>query len=269
MKVISFNLLAQTKIKRALFPQAATITLKWAHRSVLLYDLLSGFDADILCLQEVDLFDEHHSSRLTNLGYEGRYASKREKAGGDGLYTGWQTDRYALLQYRVLDLSPIMSSLIASGANANIAQICLLRNLIAQRDFLLINTHLYWAPGFDELRREQMSFIVDYCFQSYPEGTAPAVVLCGDLNSDPESQCCRLLRERGFASCCSSCPFSVYSTDFVAVLDYIWVWPGSVVSFEECPVVDPGQVISAAEGGIPNIRFPSDHIPVCARVHLH
>ncbi len=263
MKVVSFNLLAQTKIKRVLFPQAATITLKWAHRSILLYELFSEFDADILCLQEMDLYDEHFASHLTGLGYEGRFASKREKT-GDGLYTGWQMDKYALLQYHVLDLSPTMPGLIASGANANIAQICLLRDLQAERDFLMVSTHLYWAPGYDELRRDQISFIVDYCSQSYPEAL---VILCGDLNSDPESLCCQLLRERNFTSCCSR-PFSVYSPNFVAVLDYIWVCPGSAVAFEDCPIVDAAQVLSTSEGGIPNIRFPSDHIPVGAHIHF-
>lgn len=64
---MSYNILAQTLIRREIYPTNGKI-LKWSVRSQILLDELKHYNADIMCLQEVD-----------KVQYEGFWVSQLEK----------------------------------------------------------------------------------------------------------------------------------------------------------------------------------------------
>lgn len=247
-----------------MFPQALNDTLKWNHRKPLIVKMLSEFSADILCLQEVDFYAKYYEQTLQDLGFEGMYAGKQLE-GGDGLYVGWRADQYILLEYSVIDLCSTMQSLVEAGAHANIAQISLLKHTTHNKAFLLCNTHLYWKQGYDAVRLDQIDLIVSTCKAKHPY--IENIILCGDLNSDPQSECCKHLDAHGFRSICTDMPYTVCSTSFTDTLDYIWVHPNSIQA-EQCTLMDPNDAVSVEEGGIPNIMHPSDHLPIGANICL-
>lgn len=267
MKVVSFNMLAQSKIKREMFPKASHDTLKWHHRRGRLEELLKGFQADLLALQEVDSFSQYWDPFLKEqCQLQGRFASKSDRVGrGDGLYTGWNPLVLTLIEYDIISMSSLMSELMQSGAHPNTAQLFVFECINTTMRFCFINTHLYWAPGFDALRRNQMALIVQVCKERF--GNELPIIICGDLNSDPESECCRYLKSVGFESVCGRLPFTVCSVGvFTDTLDHIWVKHDGKLYYSERVLVDLDHVVSQEEGGIPNISHPSDHLPIGAEI---
>ena len=230
--------------------------------------MITRFKADICALQEVDFYQVHWSEFMGRTFDGCEFAEKSGKS-NEGLLTGW-SGNVKMLEYQTVDLSPTMQSLIDAGAKGNIAQMFLFKQVSHDHHhkFVFINTHLYWAPGHDSLRRDQVAYLVKIYQEKYFD---LPLVLAGDLNSDPQSECCLYLQSLGCMSLCRNLPFTVYCPGvFVDTLDYIWLYTGnqSSPSFKEIVLVDAEKVISDEEGGIPNIAHPSDHLPIGAEI-LH
>ena len=278
MKIVSYNVLAQTKIKRELFPLAGKMALKWSRRRTLFRQFFAGIipTVNIMCLQEVDFYDSFFKGMLeTECGMEGRWASKKPvsvddgdnilNGGGDGLWMGWKREEFELEEYRVISLEETMRELIKDGAVANIVQIARLKSK-KYSDFTLVNTHLYWAAGFDELRARQVDAILDALCDSNLH-TLP-IIFCGDLNSDPHSLAVKRLESRGFRSVCvGEYPFTVFSPGFMETLDHICVWPSGTPAIA-VDLLDINQIVIDKDGGMPSHLHPSDHLPICAHINL-
>lgn len=83
VRVVSYNLLASayadtSYAKTRLFPYVADGALDSHYRLQLIVEELAGFNADVLCLQEVDrsAFHEELLPALAELGFEGKYLNK-------------------------------------------------------------------------------------------------------------------------------------------------------------------------------------------------
>ena len=74
VKILSYNILAQSLIRRKLFPTNGH-ALKWTYRSKVMLHELKHYDADILCLQEVDNVQYHTfwSKEFEKLGYLSKF----------------------------------------------------------------------------------------------------------------------------------------------------------------------------------------------------
>ena len=94
MKILTFNVLAQTLIKRSLYPYATKSALKQADRIPKIVDLLlNDHKPDIACLQEVDLFDMFYKTRLEDSGYDFEYLRKDEtKVTSHGIVICWKRE---------------------------------------------------------------------------------------------------------------------------------------------------------------------------------
>lgn len=69
--------------------------LYWKHRKVQIQRQYRECKADILCLQEVDLFKDFHQEQLESLGYTTIFQRRRgEKP--DGVVIAWRKDLFAL-----------------------------------------------------------------------------------------------------------------------------------------------------------------------------
>lgn len=74
VKILSYNILAQSLIRRKLFPTNGN-ALKWTYRSKVMLHELKHYDADILCLQEVDHIQYHSfwSKEFEKMGYLSKF----------------------------------------------------------------------------------------------------------------------------------------------------------------------------------------------------
>ena len=57
-------------------PRPSAKARSWEHRRVLLLDEIKRYDADAICLQEVDHYYDFFLPELRRLGYDGLYAPK-------------------------------------------------------------------------------------------------------------------------------------------------------------------------------------------------
>lgn len=87
-------------VRRELFPECSKSSLRWANRRKTLLAQVSAIDADILCLQECDFYDEFWQPELQTRGYLSFY-SRKPNGKRDGCATFWKADRYE--QEHVID----------------------------------------------------------------------------------------------------------------------------------------------------------------------
>lgn len=92
--IMTYNILAQSLIRRELFPGSEE-AIRWSHRSRTLLRELAHYNADVVCLQEVDVkqLDKWWVPRMRDRGYEGRfYRGPRTKVHGVAIF--WKVSMF-------------------------------------------------------------------------------------------------------------------------------------------------------------------------------
>ena len=241
IRVVSYNILADlyadSDYTRAVrFPYCPPYALKLEYRRQLFLKEIVGYNADIVCLQEVDMkvFDSDLKAVLETpeQGYRGVIAQKGSC--GEGVACFYRKDRFELLQNFELNIGdnipklPEFSKLwqkIASnqklvericdrattlqvgniellcGFFNSLLQLLLFRTLETDRLVMVANTHLYFHPDADHIRLLQFGFsmlhIQDRLQQLQQEHQKPvALIFCGDFNSVPECGIFKLMTEQ-------------------------------------------------------------------------
>ena len=237
-RVVTYNILADqyasTDVaKNQLFASCPTECLDPGYRRPLVLSELLSYNADVICLQEVDdkMFTQLLDPGLRLYGFEGVYTNKAGKV-REGSAMFWRKDRFQLVSHRdvaLKDLFPKTTSeqdihaarhgpafeamfksspalCVALQKVATIAQIALLVprhspfNEQQQLDgpLCVVNTHLFFHYAAPHIRtmhvwailQEAHLAITDTALtpsltSSSSSGDGrPALVFCGDLNSD-------------------------------------------------------------------------------------
>ncbi|XP_067907787.1 2',5'-phosphodiesterase 12 isoform X2 [Heterodontus francisci] len=211
LRVVSYNILAdvyaQTEFSRStLYPYCAPYALDVDYRQNLIKKELSGYNADIICLQEVDknVFTNSLSPALEAFGFQGVFRIKEKQH--EGLATFFRASKYRLLSQNDVTFSEALASdplhfelLERISANPSVKekvlqrstsfQVCVLQSLKDSSKKLCIgNTHLYWHPKGGHIRLVQIAVAFRHLQQVateiYPD--AP-VIFCGDFNSTPNT----------------------------------------------------------------------------------
>ncbi|GAU95840.1 hypothetical protein RvY_07385 [Ramazzottius varieornatus] len=213
-RVISYNILAdvyadQESSLKDLFPYCPPEFMKSDYRRQLLVDEISGYNADLVCLQEVDtkLFSRYFDRQFRRKGFEGVLLSKKGNI-AEGVVTFYRTDKFELFSRHDIAVSeslfenPLFASLAdkikekdklkdTMVARATPLQVTVLRSPEeSSRIVVVANTHLWFRPQFPHVRLIQMAVIMRHLEEvirmvktELKTSSEPAVVLCGDLNS--------------------------------------------------------------------------------------
>ena len=96
-RVCSFNVLAQCYVNAVRFPYTTNFALKWRHRRVQLMKEVLSYNADVLCLQELDNYQEWWQGRMGLAGYDGVYF-KKDGSNKDGLAIFYKRDLFQLFK---------------------------------------------------------------------------------------------------------------------------------------------------------------------------
>lgn len=182
-------------------------------------------------------------------------------------------------------------------------QVALVR-IKGKNDYLLIaNTHLYFAPGADDIRMLQgyiclkyIEFMKKYYLSDLCASTDSKpqinVILCGDMNSSPDCALYKLITEgsvpsdfKDWTSCeqrsingfnlntslrfrpaYENIDYTNYTPLFNGCLDYIYFEVESMSCTKVVPLPDHDTVIKT--GGIPSDQFPSDHLALVAEIMI-
>ena len=218
---------------------------RWWRREPLVVRGLAGLDADVICLQEAApwclqaRWVAWRLGRATGRKYRVQQARKR---GWRGLLEGLATlSRLPLAEHRVLALGPqgrVAQHVVADAQGRNIC---------------IANTHLDHRRNSQAIRRLQARSLARWL-----EARDEPIVLAGDFNDTPESDCLTAL-EPGFRVCHAGAELRGTAPAWARarVIDYVLVT-------DKVEVLDAGTCFCEAVGGI----WPSDHIGLWARLRI-
>eukprot|EP00977_Amphora_coffeiformis_P029799 scaffold42806_cov237-Amphora_coffeaeformis.AAC.3 len=216
ISLISWNVLAHSYCSRTsqrnLPLEYQKVVFHPAKRKQQILDILGRLateEADILCLQEVDM-DEIGAS-LRQLGWEGVETPRQRNGGGSGtkidsciVYVN--PEHWKILEHKVVtfdDLATLSTSesrqgdenhisclatsnlqgLQQSFLRRNVGLIVRLEDIHTGKTFVLANTHLFWNPNFEYVKFCQIHYLLQQARAFRTDGEP--FVLCGDLNSKP------------------------------------------------------------------------------------
>lgn len=157
-----------------------------------LRQLLERLEPDICCFQEtvVGARGPSHEQAWEPLGYRGFHCPIPAWPGAivnGGNYGNTTVTRLSAGQPKVQQLpaGPWDESRFAASVELELASGAPLQ---------VINTHLSWRPDDDDTRASQVQTILDH-FRPVDDRR---VLVCGDLNTQPDSEAVRLFVEDGF-----------------------------------------------------------------------
>lgn len=209
IRTVSYNILAdtyaQTEFSRTvLYPYCAPYALELDYRQNLIQKELTGYNADLICLQEVDraVFSDSLVPALEAFGLEGVFRIKQH----EGLATFYRKSKFRLLSQHdisfqeALKSDPLHKELLEKLAlnplaqekvlqRSSVLQISVLQSTTdSSKKICVANTHLYWHPKGGYIRLIQMAVallhIRHVSCDLYP---GIPVIFCGDFNSTPST----------------------------------------------------------------------------------
>ncbi|KAK7206810.1 Endonuclease/exonuclease/phosphatase [Myxozyma melibiosi] len=197
VKIMTYNVLGQALIRRKLFPTNGDI-LKWKLRSKVLLSELKFYDADVMCMQEVDLahLEGFYYPELTKLGFD--YLFHRGERKNHGLLICWKKALFSLVKSEVVDYDNDCGydDREAEGAvvtepqmlTRNIALLAALKFNSSEKGIVIGTTHLFWHPHGTLERTRQCAIFVRNA-KTFANNLDVAktwpVFLAGDFNSLP------------------------------------------------------------------------------------
>ncbi|KAM8921660.1 protein angel homolog 1 [Pelodytes ibericus] len=202
--VLSYNILSQDLASQNadLYLHCSPAILLWEYRWQNILQELQHWEADIICLQEVqeDHYREHVQPSLSALGYSCHY-KRRTGRKTDGCCTCFKSVRFMLLRESHVEyFRPGIDVLNRD----NVGLVLLLGPILEEslkekyspRPVCVANTHLLYNPRRGDIKLAQLALLlaeVDKVSLT-PEGLNYPIILCGDLNATPDSPLYRLLR---------------------------------------------------------------------------
>ena len=177
MKLLSYNVLAQSTVDHLLREGVSAEYLTREHRTPLVSNVLTDSDADIICLQEVDdiAYDDYFLKLRDR--YDGAL-EKHKRQFGNACF--WKRD-----------LSARSESVSFQDASGRVAQ------KISFKNVDIYNVHLDF-----KLNISQAEKLVDWCNDSRSN------IVCGDFNASPTSKSLRKFKNAGFTT---------FDTDFTII----------------------------------------------------
>ncbi|XP_040850621.1 2',5'-phosphodiesterase 12 [Ochotona curzoniae] len=209
IRTVSYNILAdtyaQTEFSRTvLYPYCAPYALELDYRQNLIQKELTGYNADLVCLQEVDkaVFADSLVPALEAFGLEGVFRIKQH----EGLATFYRKSKFRLLSqhdisfHEALESDPLHRELLEKLAlypraqekvlqRSSVLQVSVLQSTQdSSKKICVANTHLYWHPKGGYIRLIQMAVALAHIrhvsCELYP---GIPVIFCGDFNSTPSA----------------------------------------------------------------------------------
>ncbi|NXE86583.1 ANGE1 protein, partial [Menura novaehollandiae] len=202
-RVMSYNILAQDLVEQGLdlYVHCHPDILNWNYRLPNLLQEIQHWDPDVLCLQEVQ--ENHYWEQLEPMFKEMGFACFYKRR------TGTKTDGCAVCykhsRFRLISLSPI--EYFRPGLDVlnrdNVGLVLLLQPVLpeglglkAVSPLCVANTHVLFNPRRGDIKLAQVALLlaeIDKIART-AEGSYYPVILCGDLNSVPDSPLYKFIR---------------------------------------------------------------------------
>lgn len=230
IKVACYNTLAECWIN----PCKPMFVGCWDKRKVELVNRIDNMKADVICLQEVDRFND-----LAHLLYKRGYIGYRVNDRDVAIF--YKSDRFKVLKTESLFYQDgfYRSALMLKLQSAN------------GTPFNVISTHVTWKPEFDV---KEMKELQQFVSQQKGDPT----IVCGDLNATPDWAPIQNLCKDGFQDTLGNSTKKTY-IDQGRRLDYILTSKG--IHTLAADVDGETKKLSTADE-------PSDHLPVISELMI-
>jgi CCR4-NOT transcription complex subunit 6 len=223
IRVVTYNILASIYATSTMFGYCPIWALAWNFRKGRILNEIIGYDADVLCMQEVqaDHFESFLYPQLSAIGYEGLYKKKTREAFGpkgriDGCAMFYKRSKFTLRVNNVIEFNEAAMKMAnedrfhnpipMEGDNTNsinrllrdnVAQICVLE-MVGQYgvpiQICVSNVHIFWDPKFADVKLWQAHILVKELQNFIAQNDLP-LILMGDFNSEPKSSVYELLQK--------------------------------------------------------------------------
>ena len=181
LSVVSYNILCDRYATTSQYGYTPSEALSWDYRSRLILEEINAYDADIVCLQEVDResFDEFFRRELALKDYRGVFWPKsraktmaeKEARLVDGCATFFKTSKYHLLDKQLIDFANTAINRPDMKGEHNtfnrvmprdhIAVACFLENRVTGSRLMVANTHIFWDPAFADVKLVQTAIMME------------------------------------------------------------------------------------------------------------
>ena len=276
-RVVSWNALAQVYVRSTWFGWSPRPCLKQARRWKQMHAIIDGLRADVLLMQEVDEYEAVHRPFLEQLGFDGVYL-QRPGSKRDGCLVAFRRDAWELAAPPV----EVQLNAIAERdgderlKRDNVALAVHLRSRPPSRSAVFATTHLFWDPAMPDVKLAQARAVATAVLETARNAGVPCAVLGADLNSTPDSDVvCEFTERCGFADALREARLLRGADDeivtnvtptFTAAIDHVLVHgKGAAV---DAWLDLPGAAHPDTSGGLPNLLYPSDHLPVVVDIAL-
>ncbi|NXK88030.1 ANGE1 protein, partial [Formicarius rufipectus] len=202
-RVMSYNILAQDLVEQGfdLYVHCHPDILNWNYRLPNLLQEIQHWDPDVLCLQEVQ--ENHYWEQLEPTFKEMGFACFYKRR------TGTKTDGCAVCykhsRFQLMSLNPI--EYFRPGLDVlnrdNVGLVLLLQPVLPEglglkaiSPLCVANTHVLFNPRRGDIKLAQVALLlaeIDKIART-TEGSYYPVILCGDLNSVPDSPLYKFIR---------------------------------------------------------------------------
>jgi len=284
--VLQFNTLADCNATTSAFPKVPEEFLDWKKRVQPLLDEIFGYDADFICLQEVDPktidfikdFINYHLRRPGRRLYSMTYILKRD--GREGILLLYKEKFYMRAQ-RTLDHA-IYSGISTNFQGNQKSTICHFHfadndneNDLHYSSITIAVTHLKSKAGFEKRRLFQGKTIVgtlgDTTIAGYP------IIIAGDFNAEPDEEVMEEFTHAGFKSAYCIGGRHPDFTSFkykedreqLRTIDYILhnqeARPIEILEIPDKRRLQGHDGTSADHIGLPSATYPSDHVALFSR----
>ncbi|KAK4879321.1 hypothetical protein RN001_007467 [Aquatica leii] len=213
-RVVSYNILADLYTdsefsRNTLFPYCPAYALNMDYRKQLILKELIGYNADIICLQELD--KKVHLNDIEPVFNSLNYSSVLHLKGGivaEGLGCIFNNDRFRIIESNSMvygeqvNKDPLFADIWEKiSNNPKLAERFTERSTVIgtvvleckdNKEIVLVaNTHLYFHPDSDHIRLLQGGIAIRYLVAllnnlQNKTGKRVSLIFCGDFNSVPE-----------------------------------------------------------------------------------
>ncbi|KAI6157986.1 Endonuclease/exonuclease/phosphatase [Pisolithus tinctorius] len=179
--VLCYNILCEKYATEKLYGYTPSWALSWDYRKELILTEVMNYDADFLCLQEVDIaqYEDYFVKHLQAQDYEGIYYPKSryktmsdvERRQVDGCATFYKANKYQLVERQLIEFSTVamqrpdfkktddMFNRVLG--KDHIAVTCLFENKKTGTRVIVANAHIHWDPNFRDVKLVQVALLVE------------------------------------------------------------------------------------------------------------
>ncbi len=185
--VVSYNIMAYNFTKIEWFPYVTPEYLHPKYRAPRIINEIEQVNADVISLQECDhdLFIEFYKPNLEELGYTCIVRSITTNRIVTNIIA-YKSKVFKEENIKHIDLNEELNKIDDSFIKHKEALFVSLKHYATGKSVLFVNTHLFWNTDFEYVKYGQICMILKNINTDNKYKNMP-VVLCGDLNSTPNS----------------------------------------------------------------------------------